>query len=129
MAPAARKPGHRGGIGLGNEIGAALGAAGADHAGGFQRVLDGHGHAMQRTLDFAARQRRVGFVRFFSRLVGGELNDRVEFWIDLGNLLKMGFDDGLGAELLRADGAGKFARRRCNDGISPAAFAGLVMKF
>jgi len=112
------QPRHRGGIGLGNEIGAALGAAGADHAGGLQRILDGHRHAMQRALDVTTRQRGVGFVCLFSRRVGGQLDDGIEFWIDLGNLRKMRFDDGLGAKFPGPDRVGEFARRRGNDAVA-----------
>jgi hypothetical protein len=61
------KPRNRGRIGFGNEIRAALGATGADDAIRLQRILDGNGHAMQRTSDLAARQRRIGFVRLFPR--------------------------------------------------------------
>jgi len=51
------QPGDRRRIGFWHKARAALGAAGADDPDRLQRVLDGDGHAVQRTLYFAARQR------------------------------------------------------------------------
>ena len=112
------QPCDRGGVRLGHEIGSALGAAGADHTGGFQRVLDGDGDAVKRTLDFAAGERRVGFIGLFPRRLRGQLNDRIEFGVDLGDPLQMRLDDLPGAPFLRSNSFSKLARRGRGDTVA-----------
>src|ERR1700716_3062358 len=65
------QPCDRGGVRLGHEIGSTLGAAGADTTSRFQRVLDRDRHAVKRTFDFAAGERRVGFIGLFPRRLRG----------------------------------------------------------
>ena len=66
-------------------------------------------------------QRRVGFIGLFPRRLRGQLNDGIEFWIDLGDPLQMRFNDRLAeksaAGCLRDffDPAGGSFRARRND--------------
>jgi len=105
------KPRHRRCIGLGYVIRPAFGAPGADDARCFQRILDGHRHAVQRSFDLTARQRRIGLIRFLACGLRRDLNDGVELGIDLGDLFQMRLHDRFRAQLLGANGVGKRARR------------------
>ncbi len=71
-----------------------------------QRILDGDGNAVQWPLDVAAGQRRIGFVRLLACSVSGQLNDSVELRIDLGDSIKVSFDDGFRSKLLGSDRRG-----------------------
>jgi hypothetical protein len=111
------QPRHRRCIRFWHVVRPALGAAGADDAGRFQRILDRHRHAMQRSFDLAARQRRIGFVCLFSRRLGRQLNDGVELGVDRCDPLQMCIHDRFGAELFGANGVRELCRRFRGDVI------------
>jgi hypothetical protein len=72
---------------------------------------------VQRSLDLAAPQRRIGVVRFFPRGIRRQLYDGVELGIDLGDLIQMGLHDRLRTELFGTDRVRKLARRFHGDVI------------
>ena len=111
------QPGDCGAVGLRDEARPALGAAGADDACGFQGILYGNGDAVKRTFDVAACERRVGFIGFFPRRLCRQLDDGIEFRIDLGDPLQMRLYDIFRAQFLGSNSFGELAGRRGGDGV------------
>jgi hypothetical protein len=82
-------------------------ATGGAHAGGLERVLDGHRHAVQRAPDLAFGERPVRLGCLGAGASGVERADRVQLRVVLLDPREVELDEPGGRETARADAPGE----------------------
>jgi hypothetical protein len=84
-------------------------AAGGAQASGFQRVLDRHRHAVQRSPELAARECGIGFARAARRAGSIKRADGVQRRVMACNPREAKLDQLRGADAPRANRCGEFS--------------------